>query len=186
MTNCNLNLIINLDQSYQIENTSNNKTTTRRIYHIELNKRRLQPKDLPIKHKIDKVDVIFTNTNSTSHAQLSNKIKTKLMELLAKGRPDSNFDGHSFISYIFNKYSETATSLQAKDWTRKEFDQNKLSPGTAVHLLNGESGKHSALYLGKDQYLSVFGINGPYCVTTLKEMETFFDSNETYILQPKK
>jgi len=127
------------------------------------------------------------NSNSLkSQVKLSDKIIENLIKFIVNGPPNTNFDCHKFIAYIFDKYTPSnVNAITSQNWSLENFEQNKLTPGTAVYLSKENIGKHSALYLGNEQYISLFGSGNSMIVANLQEMRKLFDVEDSYILQPK-
>jgi NlpC/P60 family protein len=183
------NFKISLHENLTMNHLTNGLNTTGRNYLIEINGVNYDHTNIPLNKTIVKINMyISTSQALSSPVNLPEQLNKNLMKFLEQGRPASPylFTCHQFIDFLFDKYNiSNERSVSKKNWNFIQFEQNKLITGTVVLLSKNGLTKHSALYLGHDQYISLFGSTGPIIINNLQELKTLFDSEDVQILEPK-
>lgn len=147
-----------------------------------------------IPHNCNDLEVWVKTANNINffHINLPEVQKKNLLHLLKIGKPTINFDCHAFLNFtmglktIKTENEEYLEDTQKNKWVwEANIVENSTGFATGDCILLGNfsqdklrvSTTHSALYLGNNLYISVFGFGGSLLVTDVENLQNFYGGN---------
>lgn len=145
----------------------------------------------PIQTTANKINIYIKDNKEITECELPDSIKQGLLKIILNGTPCKDFCCIDLVNFVWNKYSNNKTNqLDALEWLLKPMqDEKDLIAGDCICLTKDEDNdilkfKHFAIYLGKGQYISMFGSLRLF-VTDLNEMKNFYETKGMLSLRPK-
>jgi len=137
---------------------------------------------------------LFNGKDEKKIIKLPNLIAANILRFLQTKRPDPKFCCHDFLNFVNNKYKKI-NAIYLSDWRARPYiEDDSLSPGESVLLhvsefnthipKKSEDLRHSAIYLGDNTYISLYGARGPIVCASMDQMKKFWEATSVLVLHP--